>query len=390
MYAPYILFGYAVTLVLMLIGFMIIRRSMPELRGIRPLSIFVCIAVAGVFLMAARNFAPAVLTLALANILLLVGPLYFYAATAEILDVRTRGIRWLVILCLAGVSMEFWYSLIHSLIRIRLLAHGVVVGTCFTASALLLFRNEDESVAFPARASAWFVTAMAVLQFAWLSSPWLLHTQPDFLHPGPLDAGFSYLAMMLALACVATLVWLSLCVHRCELQRMAHSDSLTGLVNRGAFEVILSRDLRRCHRSGTTLGVMLIDLDYFKQVNDSYGHAVGDRVLRRISGALSARIRPTDVLARYGGEEFVVLLRDSGAEDAHGAAERIRSDIQALDGLPDGISLTASIGVAVSMPGESPDELLLRADEALYRSKREGRNLVTLYRSPRRGSLVSM
>lgn len=390
MYAPYILFGYAVTLVLMLIGFGIIRRSVPELRGIRPLFMFVMVAVVAVSLLAARNRAPAVLTVALANMLLLIGPLYFYAATAEILDVRTRGIRWLVALCLGGISLEFWYSIVHSLIRVRLAAHGVVVGGCFLASAILLYRNEDESIAFPARACAWFAAGMAALQFAWLSYPWLLHMQPSFVHPDAVDAGFSYLAMMLALACVGALVWLSLCVHRGELQRLAHSDSLTGLLNRGAFEVMLSRDLRRCHRAGTTLGVMLIDLDYFKQVNDSFGHAVGDRVLRRVSGALAVRIRPTDVLARYGGEEFVVLLRESSVEDAQSAAERIRSDIQMLEGLPDGVTLTASIGVAVNMPGESPDELLLRADEALYRSKREGRNLVTMYRSPRRGSLISM
>ncbi|MGA7884173.1 MAG: GGDEF domain-containing protein [Acidobacteriaceae bacterium] len=390
MYAPYILFGYAVALSLVLIGFAVVRRSMPELRGIRPLSMFVVLALIAVFLMAARDHAPALLTLTLANILLLIGPLYFYAATAEILDVRTRGIWWLVLLCLAGIGMEFWYSLVHSRIVVRLFAHGIVVGASFAAASILLFRNRDEPVEIPARASAWFAAVMAALQVAWLCSPWLLHTTPSFLHPDPVDAAFSYLAMVLALASVGALVWLSLCVHRGELQRIAQTDSLTGLLNRGAFEVVLNRDVRRCQRSGTTLAVMLIDLDYFKQVNDSFGHAVGDRVLRRISGALSERIRPSDVLARYGGEEFVILLRESGVEDAHGAAERIRSDIQGLDGLPEGISLTASIGVAVSMPGESPDELLLRADEALYRSKREGRNLVTLYRSPRRSNLASM
>ncbi len=388
MYAPYVLFGYAITLSLVLIGFVVVRRSMPELRGIRPLSMFVLLAVISVFLMTARDQAPALLTVALANILLLIGPLYFYAATAEILDVRTRGIRWLLALCLAGISTEFWYSLVHSRILVRLLAHGIVVGACFAAASSLLFRNSDESTAIPARASAWFAAVMSALQFAWLSSPWLLHTSPSFLHPDPVDAAFSYLAMVLALAATGALVWLSLCVHRGELQRIAQTDSLTGLLNRGAFEVVLSRDVRRCQRSGATLGVMLIDLDYFKQVNDSFGHAVGDRVLRCISTALVNRIRPSDVLSRYGGEEFVVLLRESGAEEAQSAAERIRADIETLEDLPEGLSLTASIGVAVSLPGESPDELLLRADEALYRSKREGRNLVTMYRSPRRGSAV--
>jgi diguanylate cyclase (GGDEF)-like protein len=390
MEGPYILFGYAVALVLVLIGFGVVHRGIPELRGIRRLSVFVLCGVAAALLLSARNRAPAILTVFAANSLLLIGPLFFYGAAAEILGLRARRILWLCALSIVGAGLLLWSSLIRPQILMRLLVHGIVIGTIFAAAALLLFRNRDAGLGTAARASAWFATVMAALEFAWMSYPWLLNETPSFQHPGPVETAFSYLAMVLALASVGALTWLSLCVHRQELERMAQTDSLTGLLNRGAFEAILRRDLRRCHRSGATVGVMLIDLDYFKQVNDSFGHAVGDRVLRRISTTLSGRIRPSDVLARYGGEEFVVLLRESGAQDAHGAAERVRSEIEVLEDLPDGVNLTASIGVAVSMPGESPDELLLRADEALYRSKREGRNLVTLYRSPRRGSVISM
>jgi diguanylate cyclase (GGDEF)-like protein len=387
---PYLLLGYALALALVLVGFRVVRRGAPELRGIRQLSIFVLCGVAGTFLMAARDRAPALLTMFVANSVLVFGPLFFYAAAAEVLAVRARGLRWLIPLSSAGVAVLFWSSLIHPHILIRLLVHGVVIGTIFTAAAILLFRNQDASIRAAVRASGWFAVAMAALEFTWLSYPWILGITPSFEHPHPADAAFSYLAMILCLAAVGALSWLSLCVHRGELQRVAQTDSLTGLLNRGAFEVVLRRDLQRCHRSGATLGLMLIDIDYFKQINDSYGHAVGDRVLRSMGSALGAQIRPSDVLSRYGGEEFVVMVRDAGAEDAQIAAERIRSAIEAFQDLPEGISLTASIGVAVSLPGESPDELLLRADEALYRSKGEGRNLVTLYRSPRRGKLVSM
>lgn len=390
MYAPYILFGYAVTLALVLIGFAIVRRSIPELRGIHRLSGFVVTAILAVFLLAARNHAPAAISVVLSNSLLLFGPLFIYAAAADILAVPARGLRWLAALSVAGVPGVLWFTSFHPDIRLRLLVHGVVIGGIFAATAGLLFRNQDAGLDTAIRASGWFAAAMAILQVAWLSYPWLLRLTPSFQHPDIIDAAFSYLAMVLAFTVIGALGWLSLCVYRRELERVAQTDSLTGLLNRGAFEVILRRDLRRCDRSGAMVGIMLIDLDYFKQVNDSFGHAVGDRVLRRISAALGARIRPSDVLARYGGEEFVVLLREASVQDAHGAAERIRSGIQSLDDLPEGISLTASIGVAVSMPGESPDELLLRADEALYRSKREGRNLVTMYRSPRRASIVSM
>jgi len=390
MNGPYMLFGYALALTLVLVGFNIVRRSIPELLGIRRLSMFILFGLTAAFLLASRNRAPALLSVFAANTLLLFGPLYFYAAAAEILAVRARGIQWCSALSAAGVPVMYWFSLIHPQILVRLLVHGVVIGTIFAASAVLLFRNRDASLRTAARASAWFATAMAALEFTWMSYPWVLGMTPSFEHPDPADAAFSYLAMILALAAAGALSWLALCVHRCELEHAAQTDSLTGLLNRGAFEVVLRRDLQRCHRSGASMGVMLIDIDYFKQVNDSFGHAVGDRVLRRIGTTLAAHLRPSDVLSRYGGEEFVVLLREAGVEDAQAAAERIRCDIEGLDDLPERISLTASIGVAVNLPGESPDELLLRADEALYRSKREGRNLVTLYRSPRRGNLVSM
>ncbi|HTV81739.1 MAG TPA: GGDEF domain-containing protein [Acidobacteriaceae bacterium] len=387
---PYILFGYAVALVLVLIGFAVVRRSVPELRGIRRLSLFILCGIAALFLLAARDRVPALLSLVVANSLLLFGPLFFYAAAAEILGVRARGLRWLTALSIAGVAILFWSSLIHPQILVRLVAHGIIIGTIFVAAAVLLFRNRDVSVGTAARASAWFATVMAALEFAWLSYPWILGIRPNLQHPDPIDAAFSYLAMILALAAVGALSWLSLCVHRRDLEHMAQTDSLTGLLNRGAFEAVLRRDLERCNRSGASIGVMLLDLDYFKQINDSFGHAIGDRVLRRISATLSAGIRPSDVLSRYGGEEFVILLRQSGVEDAQAAAERLRSDVEALEDLPEGIRMTASIGVAVSLPGDSPDGFLLRADEALYRSKKEGRNLVTLYRSPRRGTVVSM
>lgn len=387
---PYLLFGYALALALVLVGFRIVRRAIPELRGIRRLSIFILFGVTATFLLAARNRAPAVMSVFAGNFLLLFGPLYFYTAAAEILGVRARGLRWLAGLGFAGTAVLYWSSLIHPQIFVRLMVHSVVIGTIFAASALLLFRTQKAPLASAARASAWFAAAMAALEFTWMFYPWILRITPNFEHPDPEDAAFSYLAMLLALASVGALSWLSLCVHRGELEHVAQTDSLTGLLNRGAFEVVLRRDLQRCHRSGSTVAVMLIDLDYFKQVNDSFGHAVGDRVLRRISSALTAHTRPSDVLSRYGGEEFVVLLREAGVDDAHAAAERIRSEVQALEDLPEGVNLTASIGVAVNLPGEAPDELLGRADEALYRSKKEGRNLVTLYCSPRRGNLVSM
>jgi diguanylate cyclase (GGDEF)-like protein len=187
---------------------------------------------------------------------------------------------------------------------------------------------------------------------------------------------------------VVSLAWLSLCVHRQDLQIVAQTDALTGLLNRGAFEECLRRELAAGPAQGSILGLMLVDIDYFKQVNDEHGHLAGDDVLRRISTTLRAGIRPTDVLARFGGEEFVVLLHGAGAAQSEEVAERLRATIEALVNLPGDVRLTASFGVAVSQPADSVHSLLVRADEALYRSKRDGRNLVRVHAVGARPALV--
>lgn len=389
MYTPYIMLGYAISLALCLAGFLLIGRTVPEVRGTRPLALFVLSGLGAVILIAVRKAVPGPVSVLGANFLFIAGTVCFYAAAAEILARPARFLRWLAILPVATIPLFCW-TVLHPDLRLRLLVHCCAVAVCYAAAALLLFRHRNPDLRSALRPASWIVLSMVAAQLCWMLYPWLFSVQLNVLNPDAVDTGFSYLSMILALGSGVSLMWLSLSAHRNDLHRAAHTDSLTGLLNRGAFESILRRELQRSHRSGASLGIVLIDLDYFKQVNDSYGHAVGDRVLRRISAALAAGTRPCDVLARYGGEEFVVLLRDSGVDAAQTAAERIRLDVASLGDLPERLSLTASIGVATSLPGESPDELLLRADEALYRSKRDGRNLVSVYRTPRRPTLVSM
>lgn len=389
MYAPYIMFGYAASMAFCLLGLFTVRRSIPDLRGFVPLCLYVSSGLLGVLLLASRALDAGRAPIVAGNFLLILGSILFCVAAAQILSIPLGFLRSLFALPFVTLPVFYW-SAVHPDIRLRILAHCSGVTISYLATAILLFRHRDDELRPALRPAAWTVSFMAALQVAWMLYPWLFRVHPDFLHPDSVDAAFSYLSMMAALACAVALIWLSLSLHRNELHRAAQTDSLTGLLNRGAFETILRRELQRSHRSGAHLGLMLIDLDYFKQVNDSYGHHVGDSVLRHISSALSSGTRPSDVLARYGGEEFVVLLRNAGLNESHIAAERLRLDIAALANLPEHISLTVSIGVAVSVPGESPHQFLLRADEALYRSKHEGRNLVSVHRAPQAGNLISV
>ena len=161
-------------------------------------------------------------------------------------------------------------------------------------------------------------------------------------------------------------------------QQEALRDGLTGIFNRRFFEMQFDREFRLAERKNSTFAVMLIDIDKFKLVNDTYGHTIGDSVLRHVAQLLKSGLRAFDTLARFGGEEFVVILPQITAEDAQSCAERLRRAIENLE-IPEAGQITASFGIAVyPETAETMPELLKSADQALYRAKREGRNLVRL------------
>ncbi len=170
-----------------------------------------------------------------------------------------------------------------------------------------------------------------------------------------------------------------------ELQRLATRDGLTSVANRRAFDSTLDTEWRRASRESRALSLLMIDVDYFKRFNDTYGHQGGDDCLRRVAAAMSGVIkRASDSLARYGGEEFAILLPATEPEGALLLAERIRAAVEAI-ALPHAGSdiarhVTVSIGVASmrSTEGSLPAQLVAAADAALYRAKHEGRNRAVL------------
>ena len=166
-----------------------------------------------------------------------------------------------------------------------------------------------------------------------------------------------------------------------RLRQMSATDGLTGLYNRRAFEESFANEYKRAYREGTPLTIMMIDLDHFKQVNDSHGHPFGDLCLVRAAEIVRQNLRrPPDVAARYGGEEFIVLLPNTDMAGGATVAENILADLAAEPVVDGNVyhRLTASIGLACCIPGEGMDrEALLReADEQLYVAKEEGRNRI--------------
>lgn len=162
------------------------------------------------------------------------------------------------------------------------------------------------------------------------------------------------------------------------LARMARTDGLTGLLNRQHLLARLEEEVTRANRYRRPLGVLLLDLDHFKAVNDTHGHLAGDRVLAAAAHAIDRSLRSADAAGRYGGEEFCVLLPETGQEDAEALAERLRlklAEIRHAMGSKRALRVTCSIGVTAARGGDlRAYDLLSAADEALYEAKRLGRN----------------
>jgi two-component system cell cycle response regulator len=161
---------------------------------------------------------------------------------------------------------------------------------------------------------------------------------------------------------------------------LAVTDELTGLYNRRYFDRHLAMMLEKAREQHRDMALMVIDMDYFKAVNDTHGHDAGDCVLKEFSARLRRNIRGVDLACRFGGEEFVVLMPDTDYQQAQSVAERVRTAVAERlfnVGVEKALTITVSVGVALNeFDTDTPEMLLKRADVALYRAKREGRNRV--------------
>ncbi len=181
------------------------------------------------------------------------------------------------------------------------------------------------------------------------------------------------------LARVNNLVQTQLLLHQLDtqqkrLERIALLDQLTGLYNRHFFMEAISKSISQANRQEHKLSLLVIDIDHFKQVNDTHGHATGDIVLSEFAVLLRENSRAGDVVARYGGEEFVIILDHCDRDQAKEKAEKIRFSLENLH--PSGLEITASFGVSTLEPGEDFTQLFSRADKAVYLAKQNGRNRV--------------
>lgn len=260
----------------------------------------------------------------------------------------------------------------------RIIAASMVTAWLFMHSAtLLISQSQGRSavrilVAMPCMFHGLFAIARIFI---------ILHgnVQTEFFEPANLPPIVLIETItVLVLTSFGTLILANEYITK-ELRRLAEKDALTGTCNRRTFLTLLGKALSVAQRRETALSVLLIDLDHFKKINDTWGHKQGDAALGHFVKVALTCLRHEDILGRLGGEEFAIFLPETGIIGARALAERLRSRVegQPLDSEVGRIALTISIGVVQCAPGqESADEILHRADSAMYLAKQHGRNRV--------------
>ena len=293
-----------------------------------------------------------------------------------------ESLRWRTALAIGMVGWlgVAWFGVVAADYRMRVLwgSAAILADIALRMQALLRGGPPHSS---RARVALVVMNAAAALLLVWRNSQLWFDLNPpgDIIQPSTVNYIYVLLSGMQPLfLSIGFLLLYNETLQR-ELHQLARVDPLTGVKNRLALTENATQMLSQANRGGRSMGVLMIDADHFKSVNDRFGHGGGDKVLLALVRSIRATLRAGNVIGRIGGEEFVVLAPDTSLEQALVLAERIRGTVESTPLLVDGhlLQLTVSIGAAATEPGESDvGALLQRADAALYAAKHAGRNRV--------------
>jgi diguanylate cyclase (GGDEF)-like protein len=367
-------------LILFSIGWLTSARKAREARtAMNRLALFNLGMGTGTALIGLRGILPYLLTHPVSNIVSLASLIMLWRA-GQALTARQAATREQLAIFVAGAAAIAWYSGSAQTAQHRVASYFLATAWIASRSGWNAYRGlRTESLHAAARTLLVAGWAMAAL-FIWRAVVGITgQAQIEFNHASDTNNSMA-LVVMVAVFTVNT-VFAAVIFGRmtAELERQSRRDSLTGLPNRRDIVESLDIEWQRYKRSGVVFSVACLDIDHFKSVNDSHGHAAGDAALIAVSNKLERQVRPGDHLGRSGGEEFLAVLVGCDAAQAQVAAERLCQAVSNEPGLHPGIDqrLTISIGVATVRPDDrSTDALLARADAALYQAKADGRNKV--------------
>jgi diguanylate cyclase (GGDEF)-like protein len=302
------------------------------------------------------------------------------------------SLRWRLVIAIAVVGWlgVAWFGIVQADYRYRVLWGSLTIGMNMLLNVEAL---TDGFCSFGTRARRVLlaISLLAVALLVWRNSQlWLGSDQPTRINVSEATNTFYVVlsGMQPLFASIGFLLLYSEILQQ-ALYKLARIDALTGISNRLAIDQSIAKMLAHAERQHESLGVLMIDADHFKQINDRYGHAGGDKVLQALVTSIRASLREGDVIGRVGGEEFVVLSPGTDLTAAQALGERVRQMVEHTRLPIDGelLQLTVSVGVAVAVAEEKGNaHVLRRADKALYAAKRDGRNRVMVAFTAEEGS----
>ncbi len=346
-----------------------LRRMHPDMRGSQDFSLAYFFGLIGCLLLISRGSIPNVLSIVAGNTFLFLcfafvyrGILNFFQKSRSLLPI------WIVI-ALAAIPLT-WFSEVHNQMVPRVITISLIYALIRGLTAYELFRNAAGKTLITLFACIMSLYALSGLNRAIFTA--VFGAPQDFMQHNPLQSAMLVVEIIfVSITAIFELLMLyGELLSRIEEQ--SHHDTVSGALNRRGIESRLGLELKRIERGGQKLSVALIDIDYFKVINDTEGHAAGDHALRKVVSSIATQLRAYDVLGRFGGDEFLLILPQTAIRDALTVAERVGNSARILTGK--GPTLTLSIGLSEAVPGERAISLLARADQALYDAKRAGRN----------------
>jgi len=361
------------------IAFLCMRRMYRHLPGTESFALGFFSGFVGCILTILRGSLPNVAGVVVGNFLIFSAFALFYRGILLFFrSPRTTRLLW--ISCAVALVVLAYFSAVEDRVAVRIVAVSLILFLARSLIAIELFRQAGQRL---------LVNAFAILMAAYAMFG-ATRSIVTFLHGPPYDfmqtTRFQMPPLVVNLLFICVMGLFFMLMLSSELVAIVEAQSLydhvSGALNRRGIDQRLALELVRAERNDYQLAVALLDIDHFKQINDTAGHAAGDTALKQVVVAISSRLRSYDFFGRYGGDEFLLVFPQTSCEDALRIAERIELTVRGLSVSRFGLPITLSIGLTFAAPGETALSMLARADMALYNAKRAGRNCTRVLLAP--------